>query len=204
MNRNRVRELREKKSWSQDHLAEATGLSLRTIQRAENGKNISKETKLNIAAAFDIPVAELNGNEYNFKFLILKLILSMAIILSIMISWFFYGQELFTQNQYFLNYKIFLMVLSLITGIAWGIGNAWYLHRHQNYLKDILQFGFGCVILFVTFNLMPFIKYPHDQYSAAFPWLVTGLMPLGISWTCLLWFQGDMKKILANIHISLS
>ena len=30
-----VRKLRESKAWSQDHLAEAAGLSVRTIQRVE-------------------------------------------------------------------------------------------------------------------------------------------------------------------------
>ena len=48
---NRVRALRERKSWSQEHLARASGVSERTIQRVEADGIGSAETRLALAAA---------------------------------------------------------------------------------------------------------------------------------------------------------
>jgi len=50
---------RELLGWSQEHLAEAAGLSGRTIQRAENGEEMSGETLQALAAVFDVSVAIL-------------------------------------------------------------------------------------------------------------------------------------------------
>lgn len=51
-----IKELRKERSWSQALLAEASGLSLRTVQRIEaNGKG-APETLLAIAGAFDVDV----------------------------------------------------------------------------------------------------------------------------------------------------
>ena len=54
-----VRALREQKSWSQEHLANASGLSVRTIQRVEVEGIASAETRLALAGGLDVPVAEL-------------------------------------------------------------------------------------------------------------------------------------------------
>lgn len=54
-----VRALREEKSWSQEHLARASGLSERTIQRVEVEGLGSAETRLALAAALGVPVSEL-------------------------------------------------------------------------------------------------------------------------------------------------
>ncbi len=49
-----VKKLRDARAWSQDHLAQVAGLSLRTIQRVESDGSASAETKMAIASAFDI------------------------------------------------------------------------------------------------------------------------------------------------------
>jgi DNA-binding XRE family transcriptional regulator len=54
-----LKQLREAKSWSQQHLADAAGLSLRTVQRLEADGSASAETRLAVAAALGVPVAEL-------------------------------------------------------------------------------------------------------------------------------------------------
>ncbi|MGY6631014.1 MAG: helix-turn-helix domain-containing protein [Wenzhouxiangella sp.] len=59
INAEQVRSLREARSWSQEHLAEVAGLSLRTIQRVEAEGRGSRETKLSLAAAFDVPLGRL-------------------------------------------------------------------------------------------------------------------------------------------------
>ncbi len=55
--------LREEKSWSQDELAIASGLNLRTIQRIESEATISLQSKKAIASAFDIDVRDLDKKE---------------------------------------------------------------------------------------------------------------------------------------------
>lgn len=55
----RVRKLRKSRAWSQDHLAGAANLSLRTIQRVENGHGASPETLQALASAFAIDVKTL-------------------------------------------------------------------------------------------------------------------------------------------------
>lgn len=59
INADQIRSLREARGWSQEHLAEGAGLSLRTIQRVEAEGRGSRETKLSLAAAFDVPLGRL-------------------------------------------------------------------------------------------------------------------------------------------------
>lgn len=55
----RIKETREAKQWTQLHLAEAAGISTRTVQRIENGETPSKESLLSLAAAFDVEIETL-------------------------------------------------------------------------------------------------------------------------------------------------
>jgi transcriptional regulator with XRE-family HTH domain len=55
----RVRMLREQRCWTQAHLAEASGVSLRTIQRLERLHSCSGETLMALAAALGVDVREL-------------------------------------------------------------------------------------------------------------------------------------------------
>ena len=57
-----VKELRKKSGWSQEQLANASGLSLRTIQRVESESKASMETKVCLAATFQISLESLNVN----------------------------------------------------------------------------------------------------------------------------------------------
>ncbi len=49
-----VRKLRLQRGWSQDQLAEFTGLSVRTIQRLERGGTPSLESARSLAAVFEV------------------------------------------------------------------------------------------------------------------------------------------------------
>lgn len=55
-----LKALREEKSWSQEHLADAAGLSARTVQRVEAEGRASGQTRLALAAALDVPVSRLS------------------------------------------------------------------------------------------------------------------------------------------------
>lgn len=54
-----VRKLRLQRAWSQEHLAEASGLNVRTIQRIERGQKAGLESLNALAAAFDVDVETL-------------------------------------------------------------------------------------------------------------------------------------------------
>ncbi len=54
-----IRKLRLEKGWSQEQLAEASGVSTRTIQRIERGGKASLETKKCLAAVFEMNLNNL-------------------------------------------------------------------------------------------------------------------------------------------------
>lgn len=56
-----VRKLRLERAWSQETLAEISGLSVRTIQRVEHGAVPSLDTRAALAAAFDVDAAIFSG-----------------------------------------------------------------------------------------------------------------------------------------------
>ena len=55
-----VQKLRLKKGWSQQQLADVSGLSARTIQRIEAGQAASAETLKSIAAVFEVEFSTLD------------------------------------------------------------------------------------------------------------------------------------------------
>lgn len=59
MNAQIIKKLREDRAWSQEHLAAVAGVSLRTIQRVESESKASPETRLALASAFGVDVAQL-------------------------------------------------------------------------------------------------------------------------------------------------
>ena len=56
---NKVKTLRLSNNWSQEQLSEISGLSLRTIQRIENGSNVSVESLKMIADALRVSPSDL-------------------------------------------------------------------------------------------------------------------------------------------------
>ncbi|WP_261858428.1 2TM domain-containing protein [Photobacterium sanguinicancri] len=54
-----VRKLRLQRGWSQDHLSQISGLSIRTIQRIERGHNAGLESLKSLAAVFEVQVTDL-------------------------------------------------------------------------------------------------------------------------------------------------
>jgi transcriptional regulator with XRE-family HTH domain len=55
----RVKSLRQHKNWSQEQLAQLSGLNVRTIQRIEKGESVGLETLKSLAAVFEISVSDL-------------------------------------------------------------------------------------------------------------------------------------------------
>ena len=55
----KIRRWRDERCWSQEHLADAAGIGLRTVQRIENGDKASRESVMALAAAFNVDVIAL-------------------------------------------------------------------------------------------------------------------------------------------------
>jgi transcriptional regulator with XRE-family HTH domain len=58
-----IKKLRLERHWSQDQLSEMSGLSIRTIQRIENGENAGLESLKSLAAVFEINIADSDKKE---------------------------------------------------------------------------------------------------------------------------------------------
>ena len=58
-----IRKLRLQRGWTQEHLAQLTGLSVRSIQRLERGQAGSLETLNALAAVFEVERSALNAGE---------------------------------------------------------------------------------------------------------------------------------------------
>lgn len=59
MNEMRIGELRKTRGWTQERLAEASGVAVRTVQRIEAGSDASLESLSAIARALEVPVRDL-------------------------------------------------------------------------------------------------------------------------------------------------
>jgi len=53
-----IKKMRLERHWSQDQLSEMSGLSIRTIQRIENGENAGLESLKSLAAVFEINITD--------------------------------------------------------------------------------------------------------------------------------------------------
>ncbi len=58
-----VRKLRLQRGWSQEQLAEVSGLSIRTIQRIERGNKPGLETLKSLAAIFEVDLSIFNTEQ---------------------------------------------------------------------------------------------------------------------------------------------
>jgi len=63
LNKDKLKHLRESKAWSQSHLAEVAGISLRTIQRVEKNGIASPESVKAICASYGIEAGDILKNE---------------------------------------------------------------------------------------------------------------------------------------------
>lgn len=63
VDRELIRSEREKRAWSQEHLAAAAGIGARTLQRIEATGIASYESVRALSAALEIPVRELRADD---------------------------------------------------------------------------------------------------------------------------------------------
>ena len=58
-----IRKLRLQRGWTQEQLAELAGVSVRSIQRAERGRQASLETLKSLAAVFEVELSVLQPGD---------------------------------------------------------------------------------------------------------------------------------------------
>ena len=67
INADLVLKARKEKSWSQEELAIASGLNLRTIQRIESEASASLQSKKALASALDLDIKDLDYQEISMR-----------------------------------------------------------------------------------------------------------------------------------------
>lgn len=109
-----IKKLRQRHLFSQEHLSEVSGLSLRTIQRVEQGHRVSYSSLRKLAAAFDIDVDKLEReiyamndkmDDYTETPLWIRLVLGKG--------WFFGARKRYEKMT------SFFMVLGIVFFMAW-------------------------------------------------------------------------------------
>lgn len=117
--------------WTQEDLATASGVSVRTIQRMETGKNASLDSWKAIAAAFDIDVGDFKiintfdqENENYFRAMLGTSIGCLGGLLGCSFGWAGFvstGPEAFTTHPVLTAYLICMTGICIFTPI--------YIHR---------------------------------------------------------------------------
>lgn len=63
INASLIKQYRSDKSWTQQHLADACGVSLRTVQRVERYGTASNETLMALASVFEVEQVHIQESE---------------------------------------------------------------------------------------------------------------------------------------------
>ena len=120
----RVKHFRKDNGWSQELLAKASGLSLRTIQRAEKDGNSSAETQLALAAAFNISLKDLAlvspQIEAQWKWRnIMQSVIALFVVFSAVIMLVLLGGDIGMFSDYYSGLFILLFMYAA-TAVAFG------------------------------------------------------------------------------------
>jgi transcriptional regulator with XRE-family HTH domain len=118
-----VRKLRLQRGWTQEHLAQVSGLSVRSVQRIERGSALSLETVNSLASVFEVDRSLFNQGDSMMEATPLKADEAEAIE---------YVKGLTEFYSHLFLYLLFVVVFGLVFGfsqpfiywgaIGWGIG----------------------------------------------------------------------------------
>jgi transcriptional regulator with XRE-family HTH domain len=144
-----IKKLRKQHLLSQEHLAEITGLSLRTIQRVEYGHRVSYSSLRKLSAAFDIDVDILEreiyamndkSDDFNETPLWIRLVLGKG--------WFFGSKDRYEKMT------TFFISLGIVFFIAW-IGSSFWLPVNplQGLMNGIFLSGSVAFFLAACFSM---------------------------------------------------
>lgn len=158
INSEKIKTLRKKANWSQEELATASGLSIRTVQRAESEGNAALETQRALAAAFDVQPEALMSKKDDLLpgearigagFLITWV--GIAWFLNLGLSAGLLGVGLiYLIGQVFrvYVYKMPVLWVNIAQGILFFLAGLAPLIGQQVNLGAVLLICFGCILLF--------------------------------------------------------
>ena len=150
----RVKQLRLQRAWSQEQLAELAGVSVRTIQRIENGDRPGLETLSALAAVFEINVAELSddapvGHEASLDFRIAeaksrlhqesRFFRSLSVAVTVCVLLLVINH--FTQPDVYWSVWVTIVwgALLLLRGLRLFVFAGWIRHWRQSRLQRLLR-----------------------------------------------------------------
>ena len=177
----RIKELRSRKGFSQEELSEKSGLSLRTIQRIENGETEPRGDSLKrIATAFDVSSEEI-------------------------LDWAIYEDKGFlaSLNLSALGFILFPLLGILIPLIMW-ISKKDKIRNLNKTAKDILNFQ-------ITWTIVLFIGYITIALSATYQmkasgninfWMLQSRLTLSYIFIALMYLYNFVLIIVNSIRIN--
>ena len=123
----KIKKLRQDNGWSQDLLAKASGLSLRTVQRVEKEGKASPETQLALAGTFNVSPKELfvisSTPDVNWKWRnIMQTTFGLAVIVGAIVMLIFLAGAINAVNLYIDTASLLFLVFFMYgtTVIAFG------------------------------------------------------------------------------------
>lgn len=153
-----VRSLREERAWSQEHLAQVAGVSLRTIQRIEADGTASAETRMALASAFGVSLSALSlKDESGAAVEILAPVPAIPVRYKIALVLASVAAALTIVNQLSANFlpvkvSAFCLFIAISLGLYGGFGC--YFHAailHISATRRAGQFGFIFLAIFAFF-----------------------------------------------------
>ncbi|QLE87603.1 helix-turn-helix transcriptional regulator [Shewanella sp. Scap07] len=121
----KLKQLRRRQGWSQELLAKACGLSLRTVQRIESEGRASAESVLALASAYQVSPVDLQGANAVIeadwtRSKIMRAIVIIALVIGLMLSLFSVVAEISTYIDLPIAILIFCFT-SLLTCLSVGV-----------------------------------------------------------------------------------
>jgi len=151
-----IRRLRTERGWSQEQLAAASGLGLRTIQRVEAEGKAARETRVCLAATFGVGLAELINEPAQHE-----IPLAVPDVLRYKVALVAAGLALLPVLLYIAGIIANSLLVSgcFMAVIALGLygGFGWYFTctlRHVSRLKHYVQVAFIAAAIFSAFAVM--------------------------------------------------
>ena len=153
-----LRELRAKANWSQEDLAAASGLSLRTIQRVEKDGSAALETRKALAAAFGLRPEQLDGASQGYDPIEVRIGTGLLAVW-IGIAWFFdlgWGIGLLGVGGVYLigqAWRVLLRGMSVLwemiaVGVVCSAAGAATLLGFELRIGAVILVGIGCLMIF--------------------------------------------------------
>ena len=156
-----IKRLRLRKNWSQEQLAQLSGLGLRTIQRVESSDRMSLESLQALATVFDIDVTELEQ-----EFLMGKTSSEWKKQPLWVSAIFFGSSRIRTDKHEMRKVELFALVAGLVC-LGAGVCGVLGILVPESKAINFLFFG---SLLFLFAYLMAISVRIGDQYSV-WPWV---------------------------------